>query len=337
MCEKGTVSIISPCYNVANFLPFYFDSLLKQSYRHLEVILVNDGSSDSTDEVITRWLPILESAGFKTKYLRKDNGGQSSAINEGLRHFTGEFLTWPDPDDFLYPDSIRLRVEFLKKNPNFGLVRSAADVYLEEQRDVVVGRLMSRSKDTQNLFRHLLFAKTYFAPVCYMIRSIFFLQANPSRTIYVRKDAGQNWQMLLPVAANHPCGYLPLSLCGYLRRKSSHSNRPMSLKEKLCYYDMCLDVILNTCRISSIDLSTFEKDLLIQYSAKRLQLGLEFCDKSVITLATGELRKLGGLTVGQQLVSIVSSMDLLFNRVIMPLWKLRTSCNSLIKELLEKK
>ena len=319
MFEPGLVSVISPCYNVASYLPFFFKSVLAQTYRKLEIILVNDGSTDDTDNVIRLWLPKLESAGYLVRYIVKENGGQSSAINEALSHFTGEFLTWPDPDDFLYPDSIKKRVEFLCKKTECGIVRSAADVYYENDRTKVIGFLKANKTITNQkiFFKDLVLGRTYFAPVCYMVRSSYFLLTNPSRTIYIRKDAGQNWQMLLPIAAKYECGYLAESLCGYLLRENSHSHVNITLDSKLKYLDMSLDVLRNTLKTIDPGNFTLINELDIHFSVKRYHLGLEFRDRKFTLNELQVLEKKRKLTAIEKLIKPLCGNWLLFHVVIL--------------------
>jgi len=322
MCNTGLVSIISPCYNVAPYLPYFFESLLGQTYRRLEIIIVNDGSTDNTDQVIKEWLPRLENTGYLTKYIVKENGGQSSAINLALQYFTGEFLTWPDPDDFLFPDSIKERVEFLLKNNKFGIVRSAADVYHEADREKVVGHLHAKKTviSAKDFFEDVVFARTYFAPICYMVRSSAFIATIPSRRIYSRKDAGQNWQMLLPVAAKFDCGYLPTSLCGYLIRNNSHSHAANDLVEKLNYLNMCLDVLQRTLRPMNLWNNKYEKALNIQYSTKRYHIGLNFKNYNLVSSELQYLDKLNGLTLIQKVIKVLCIRAVVFYEIVVPIW-----------------
>ena len=85
------VSIITPCYNGAKYLNRFFDSLLQQTYSNIEVIIVNDGSIDETEEIILEHKEALLNKGYLFKYIKQENAGPAAAINAGLHVFTGDY------------------------------------------------------------------------------------------------------------------------------------------------------------------------------------------------------------------------------------------------------
>jgi glycosyltransferase involved in cell wall biosynthesis len=111
------VSVIIPTYNSAPYLPEALDSVLSQSYQDFEIILVDDGSKDSTKEVIRPYLN-------KLTYLYQDNKGSSSARNLGLNVADGDYLVFLDADDILFPDKLCHQVRFLDSNPDIDVVYS---------------------------------------------------------------------------------------------------------------------------------------------------------------------------------------------------------------------
>lgn len=104
----STVSIIIPVYNGANYLKEAIDSALSQTYDHIEVIVINDGS---TDEGETEKIAL--SYGDKVRYFRKCNGGVASALNMGINKMRGEYVSWLSHDDVFYPDKIASQIAFL--------------------------------------------------------------------------------------------------------------------------------------------------------------------------------------------------------------------------------
>lgn len=94
---KGLVSIIVPAYNVENNIPYCLDSLIKQTYKNIEIVCVNDGSTDSTLSIIEKYA----SSDSRIKIVDKPNGGLSSARNAGIDNSNGEYIAFIDSDDFV--------------------------------------------------------------------------------------------------------------------------------------------------------------------------------------------------------------------------------------------
>ena len=92
------VSVIIPVYNVENYIERCLDSALNQTLQDIEMIVVNDGSTDSSKEKIENYMKKYEG---KIKYLEKENGGLSSARNFGMPHATGEYIAFLDSDDYI--------------------------------------------------------------------------------------------------------------------------------------------------------------------------------------------------------------------------------------------
>jgi len=103
------VSIIIPVYNGSNFMREAIDSALEQTYRDIEIIVVNDGSTDhGATESIAR------SYGDKIRYVKKSNGGVSSALNAGIKSMRGEYFSWLSHDDKYLPEKIESQVNTLQ-------------------------------------------------------------------------------------------------------------------------------------------------------------------------------------------------------------------------------
>ena len=104
--EADLVSLIVPCYNVERYMPRFIESLAAQTYKRLQIVLVDDGATDGTGTLIAESVSRLEAEGYSVKVITQANRGLAGAVDTGLRHVTGEFLTWPDPDDWLTSDLI---------------------------------------------------------------------------------------------------------------------------------------------------------------------------------------------------------------------------------------
>ena len=102
------VSIIIPVYNTENYIENCIESVLNQSYGDIEILVVNDGSTDSTGS-------ILEKYRNRIQIFNKKNAGTASALNMGIKNMTGEWFKWLSADDLLKPDAIKKLVLEIKK------------------------------------------------------------------------------------------------------------------------------------------------------------------------------------------------------------------------------
>lgn len=111
MVDRPAVSVIIPCYNSAQYAPEAIDSVLNQTYKNIEIIVVDDGSKDNLKEVVD---PYMKSGAIT--YLFQANKGVSAARNAGLKLARGEYVKFLDSDDFLYPLQIEKQVQDLQTN-----------------------------------------------------------------------------------------------------------------------------------------------------------------------------------------------------------------------------
>lgn len=109
------ISVIVAAYNRAAFLPETIQSVLEQSFRDFELIVVDDGSTDETASV-------LASYGDRIRWFRQENRGPSAARNLGARHARGTWLSIQDSDDIAAPDHLRALVEFAQSDRGLGMV-----------------------------------------------------------------------------------------------------------------------------------------------------------------------------------------------------------------------
>ena len=128
-----TISVIVPVFNVAGYLPQCVDSILSQDYGNLEVILIDDGSTDGSGEICDRYAA-LDS---RVRAIHQKNGGAAAAKNAGLRLATGEYLAFADSDDYLEPDAYGFLMKVLLETGADAVQGSFREVYrnrAEEQR-----------------------------------------------------------------------------------------------------------------------------------------------------------------------------------------------------------
>jgi len=112
--DAPLVSVVIPTYNQAQYLGACIDSVLAQTYPAIEIVVVDDGSTDATPDVLAGY-------GDGITQLRQSNHGAASALNHGIRASRGEFVCWLSSDDAFTPDKVRLQVEAFSARPALGL------------------------------------------------------------------------------------------------------------------------------------------------------------------------------------------------------------------------
>lgn len=105
------ISVVVPIYNVELFLERCLDSLIRQSYRNLELILINDGSTDKSGEICE----IYKKRDNRIKVVHKNNGGLSEARNVGIDHATGDYIAFIDSDDWIHEEYFSILYNILQK------------------------------------------------------------------------------------------------------------------------------------------------------------------------------------------------------------------------------
>jgi hypothetical protein len=147
----------------------------------------------------------------------------------GIRKTTGDYLTLLDVDDWITPDAIELKADFLTRNPSFNIVRSNGVIVPDSDIDAVQSVLVEREseKTNQNIFFDLLFGRTNNYSGTYMIRSRPFFEFYKDKEIPCgqRGQYGQNLQLLLPLSLDAPSGFIDKCLFKYVRVQGSHSNQ----------------------------------------------------------------------------------------------------------------
>ena len=124
--REPKVSIVIPVYNGADFMREAINSALNQSYKNCEVIVVNDGSKDNTEEVALSY-------GSKIRYFSKENGGVSTALNLGIENMEGQYFSYLPHDDILHLDKIRMQMEaILHSGDDMSIVWSGWNFYFQE-------------------------------------------------------------------------------------------------------------------------------------------------------------------------------------------------------------
>lgn len=145
------LSVITPVYNVESYLDRCVESILSQSYRNIELILVDDGSTDGSSLLCDKWKDKDE----RVIVIHKKNGGVSSARNAGLEIFKGDYLTFVDPDDFLAPETYRANLDYLQHHTEVDILQYPyCNYYGEEEKEEYHRPSSAMFQDTELIFKN---------------------------------------------------------------------------------------------------------------------------------------------------------------------------------------
>lgn len=205
------VSVIIPTYNRADLVAEAIDSVLTQSYCDLEVIVVDDGSTDNTAEVIKQY-------GQRIRVVRQQNAGEPLARNAGIRVASGEFVCFLDSDDIWMPSKLVRQVEVLEREPDLAWVYSDAFVFYGTNRQPAYLLSQACSQFDGAIGARLLLAD--FIPLSTLI---------VRRTVldevgwFAELPRGPDWDLWLRIAARYPVRRLADPLVGYRVHEGSLS------------------------------------------------------------------------------------------------------------------
>lgn len=130
MAHLPKVSIIIPTYNRALLLKKAIESVLKQTFKDYEIIVVDDGSTDNTREIVHSYsLP-------KIKYIYQENKGRSNARNKALKIAKGQYIAYLDSDDMFLPDKLERQISILEVERDVGMVYTSARVFDEDDNEL---------------------------------------------------------------------------------------------------------------------------------------------------------------------------------------------------------
>jgi len=172
------ISIIIPTYNYAQYICEAIESVLNQTYKDFEIIVVDDGSTDNTKEVIKPYLN-------KIKYIYQQNSGPSSARNRGIKEAKGEYIAFLDADDIWLAQKLELQIKFMEKEKEVGLIFS--DMILFNEKGIIKNSFLK-----EKLFFNKLSIKPLSSTEKVIYDNVFnaLLQENfiPTNTVIVKKE-----------------------------------------------------------------------------------------------------------------------------------------------------
>ncbi len=226
------VSVVLPTYNYARYLPESVGSVLSQTYPHYEVIVVDDGSTDNTKDVLN---PFMQ----RIKYIKlEQNKGLPVARNTGIQSARGKYIAFIDADDFWLPEKLQTEIEYFDKQRNAGMVYSK-HVNIDENGRVIDADVKKRLP-SGNIFIQL------FSEQNFVIASSVVVRKNVFETTGLFDEQlvnCQDWDMWLRIAFYFNIAGINKTLVKYRHNPHSLSkNRNNVLK----YQKIIIDKMYNS-------------------------------------------------------------------------------------------
>lgn len=216
--EKPKVSVIIPTFNRCHYLIEAVDSVLAQTYENIEVIVIDDGSTDGTNETLK------DRYGEKIIYFWQENRGESVARNLGVSIAKGEYIAFVDSDDLWLPGKLSRQMSILRNDPEIAAVFCEAWVIDQDGiqiQDTPIG-VNRRTSDfvIENLFiRNII---PLGASTCLMRRTAFEILGGFPGDIRF----GEDWELWLKIILNYRVLFLNEPLCSWRRHLNSQSSLP---------------------------------------------------------------------------------------------------------------
>lgn len=205
------VSVIIPAYNCSDWISDTLESVLNQDYQNIEIIVIDDGSTDNTRNIVC-------SFGKKVKYFYKINGGQSSARNLGIKYALGKYIAFIDSDDLWVKEKLTLQVELLENN-NFKWAYSDGIAFDSSSKAILFRfKEMSRQYDGDILIN--LFQSCFIPMPSVIINKEVFSNIGYFNEDYNFRNR-EDWEMWIRIAEVYPVALIPEILVKYRVHQNS--------------------------------------------------------------------------------------------------------------------
>ncbi len=298
---SSILSIIAPCYNGEFYISRFLEAVLNQTYDYIELIVINDGSHDGTEDILKSYENKFVQRGYLYHHIQQNNQGIGASINNVLQDVQGDYLTWFGTDDWPYPTYSQELVSFLDEHEEFSVVRSDGDLVRESEPHDVIRSYTSgnNDKDNPNLFENAIMERGFHFGYS-VVRMSAFDDVNPERKIYPSRQ-GQNWQLLLPVFYKYKSSFYHKSLYAVVDNAGSVSRDPHKDYEKLKKQNEEYEAILvNTLKQMRMAESEREKyfDIIEEkYIRRRMCAAVDFKQYCDAKMEYSKLREIGKNTI----------------------------------------
>ena len=209
-CDTPLVSVVVPTFDRAHLIVEALESVYSQSYRPIELVVVDDGSKDHTCDVVERWMAGHRDDFFFARLLKQENRGGNPARNYGIREARGEFVAFLDSDDRWHAGKLQKQMEFVRADELVGAVYCGLQSWFAEENRVVVPS--PRDYPSGRILNQMLIHDVTAPTSCYLVRRSVFDQVG---LFDEELQARQDWDMWLRIAAAFKIVAVPEVLVDY--------------------------------------------------------------------------------------------------------------------------
>ncbi|HEY1054475.1 MAG TPA: glycosyltransferase, partial [Emticicia sp.] len=241
------VSVLMPVYNAERYVKEAINSILNQTFKDFELVVLNDASNDSSKEII------LSLSDSRIRYIENEqNSGLSFSRNRLLSEVKGEYIAWLDADDIAYPARLEEEYKFLVEHPDHAMIASWARLINSDGEPT--GNFIKSYIPNEYLSALLLF-------VNYFVQSSVMLRKSHLPEIHYRPEfpPTEDYELWVRIAAKHPVAILPKTLVDYRIHSTNISSVQQQKSEKA--------VKLNhRIQLENLGILPSEEDVNLHYS-----------------------------------------------------------------------
>ncbi|MBR4131685.1 MAG: glycosyltransferase family 2 protein [Oscillospiraceae bacterium] len=306
--NQPLVSMITYCYNGERFVHKYFEAILSQTYRNIELIFFNNGSKDRTGEIAENYREKLEARGVKTQIIHyEENQNTCELKQKGFELMHGDYFFGCDSDDLIHPTYIEEMAGFLQAHPEKGVVFCQLRVVQEETGEILGINKTVPSSQPRGAYLDMLNARNcMFTAISYMMSRAQYERINPGMKFFISRF-GENYQILLPFLYHDLQGYIEKPLGDYTVRGDSYSEKMKRDPQKQinAYKGQEISILAT---LDSLGGSELDADRLLvkrRLRRERFYAAVASGDTEIRRECFAELRQAGGASAREYLVNLL--------------------------------
>jgi len=262
------VSVVMSVYNSDQYLNEAIESILNQTYKNFEFIIIDDGSTDESLEVIKKY----KAEDDRIVLISRENKGLPYSLNEGISMAKGEYIARMDADDISLPDRLMEQVHYMVSNPGIGICGTWAEVF----GDGISFSILKHPEKHCELFPKLLFSVCFVHPSVMFRTSIIMGQSDRYNEEYV---CAQDYELWLKLIKKTEFGNIPKVLLKYRQTSNSITSTMNSSKSNLRYHLLNKVFSVLLCELNIYNNERRSKLHYVVASNERLRLNtVDICE-----------------------------------------------------------